>query len=325
MKVNLARPDPKARVAVLISGRGSNMAALVYAAKADHCPFEIVLVAANDPDAAGLKLAQAEGIPTFAHSHIGMKRPEFDAIVDTVLRKARTEYVALAGYMRLLSPEFVSRWSGRMLNIHPSLLPKYKGLDTHERALAGGDKVTGCSVHEVTAELDAGDVLGQTEVAILTDDTPESLAARVLIAEHQLYSRVLGDFVSKETNPEWLLSRVRESALALPSAEERTSHGSPGFAITGGKFFAMFANQHHNDGIIALLVKTSGNDEQAMLIEQDEEMYYRPQYYGASGWIGIRLDIGRNDWDHIVGWLQKSWAAVAPPKLLKSTTIADDF
>lgn len=185
----------KARVAVLISGRGSNMAALVYAAKQADCPYEIVLVASNDPDAAGLQLAQAEGIATFAHSHKGMKRPEFDALLDAEIRRANANFVALAGYMRLLSEEFVGKWQGRMVNIHPSLLPKYKGLDTHERALAAGDKVAGCSVHLVTAELDDGPVLAQTQVAILPDDTPASLAARVLIAEHQTYSRALADFV----------------------------------------------------------------------------------------------------------------------------------
>lgn len=185
----------KARIAVLISGRGSNMAALVYAAKGRDCPFEIVLVASNNPEAAGLDFARAEGIATFAHSHKGMKRVEFDAIIDAELRKAKADYVALAGYMRLLSSEFVAKWEGRMLNIHPSLLPRYKGLHTHERALAAGDSHGGCSVHIVTAELDDGPVLGQTEVAILPGDTAESLAARVLIAEHQLYSRVLAEYI----------------------------------------------------------------------------------------------------------------------------------
>lgn len=186
----------KARVAVLISGRGSNMAALIYAAKQPDCPYEIALVAANDPDAAGLILAQAEGIPIFAQSHKGMKRAEFDAILDSHIRASGANIIALAGYMRLLSPEFVGKWSGQIINIHPSLLPKYKGLDTHERALEAGDKVAGCSVHVVTAELDDGPVLAQTEVAILGSDTPESLAARVLIAEHQTYSRALTQFVT---------------------------------------------------------------------------------------------------------------------------------
>lgn len=190
------RSGHKAKVAVLISGRGSNMAALLYAAKAQDCPFEIVLVASNNPEAHGLALAAGEGIATFAHSHVGMKRAEFDTVIDAQLRRAGVEYVALAGYMRLLSPEFVNNWSGRMLNIHPSLLPKYKGLHTHERALEAGDSHGGCSVHIVTAELDDGPVLAQTEVAILPGDTADSLADRVLIAEHQLYSRTLAEYVT---------------------------------------------------------------------------------------------------------------------------------
>lgn len=312
-------------MAVLISGRGSNMAALVYAARQPDCPFEIVLVAANDPEAAGIIFAKAEGIATFALSHKGMKRAEFDAVLDREIRNARADYVALAGYMRLLSPEFVSRWDGRMLNIHPSLLPKYKGLDTHERAIEAGDAVAGCSVHIVTAELDDGPVLAQTEVAVLPGDTPDTLAARVLIAEHQTYSRALAAYVSRHKNPDWLLDQLRQCALSLPSVEERTSHGSPGFAIAGGKFFALFSHHHHGDDRIALLVKTSGADEQAMLIEQDDALYYNPPYYGASGWIGIRLDLGRTDWAHIADWLQKSWLACAPAKLRKGFDISTDF
>lgn len=315
----------KARVAVLISGRGSNMAALVYAAKQTDCPFEIVLVAANDPEAAGITFAKAEGIATFAQSHKGMKRAEFDDILDREIRNAQSDYVALAGYMRLLSPAFVTKWEGRMLNIHPSLLPKYKGLDTHERALEANDKVVGCSVHVVTAELDDGPVLAQTEVAVLSDDTPDTLAARVLIAEHQTYARALAAYVSRENDPQWLLQQLRDRALALPSTEERTSHGSPGFAISGSKFFALFSQHHHGDEKIALLVKTSGSDEQAMLVEQDNELYYLPPYYAPSGWIGIRLDLGRNDWDHIAGWLEKSWRVCAPAKLRKTVSIADEF
>ena len=314
----------KARVAVLISGRGSNMAALVYAAKAANCPFQIVLVAANDPGAAGLELAKAEGILTFAQSHKGHKRADFDAIIDTELRKVRAEYVALAGYMRLLSPEFVARWEGRMLNIHPSLLPKYKGLDTHERALADGEHIAGCSVHVVTAELDDGPVLGQTEVAIIPGDTPETLAARTLIAEHQLYARVLADFVSRETTPGWLLSQVRALAMIQPEANEVTSHGMPCFGINGGKKFAYFTHDHHGDGRTAILVKISGIEEQATLIDHDADRYFRPAYFG-DGWIGIRLDIGDNDWDAIADWLAKSWAAVAPQKLKRATSVADEF
>src|SRR3546814_1160090 len=137
--------------------------------------------------------------------------------------------------MRLLSPEFVRKWEGRMLNIHPSLLPKYKGLDTHERALEAGDNVAGCSVHVVTTELDDGPVLGQMEVAITPGDTPESMAARTLIAEHQLYSRVLATYVARESRPYWLLSQVREIALVFRNSEETLSHGNIRFYNMGEK------------------------------------------------------------------------------------------
>lgn len=185
----------RARLAVLLSGRGSNMAALLYAAKAPDCPYAIVLVASNDSDAPGLQLAQAEGIATFARPHKGMARSDHDAVMDAAVRAAGADYIALAGYMRILSEGFVRGWQGRMLNIHPSLLPKYKGLHTHERALEAGDSHGGCSVHLVTAELDDGPVLAQTEVAILPDDDADSLSARVLIAEHQLYPRTLAAYV----------------------------------------------------------------------------------------------------------------------------------
>lgn len=314
----------KAKVGVLISGRGSNMAALLYAAKHPSCPYEIVLVAANDPQAAGLTLATAEGVPTFAHSHKGMKRAEFDRIIDAQLRAAGAEYVALAGYMRLLSPEFVAGWENRMLNIHPSLLPKYKGLDTHQKALDAGDSHAGCSVHVVTSELDDGPVLAQTEVAILPGDTADSLAARILIAEHQLYSRTLADFVTRERQPEWLLARVRERALALPQADEVTSHGMPCFGIEKGKKFAYFSQDHHGDGIVSVLVKTTAPQEQAMLIDSDPDRYYRPAYFG-DGWVGIRLDLGDTDWDQIEDRLRKSWREVAPCKLLGLMDVADEF
>ena len=314
----------KAKVGILISGRGSNMAALLYAAKHPSCPYEIVLVAANDPQAAGLTLAQAEGIPTFAQSHKGLKRAEFDQIIDAQLRAAGVQYVALAGYMRLLSPEFVAGWENRMLNIHPSLLPKYKGLDTHQKALDAGDSHAGCSVHVVTSELDDGPVLAQTEVAILPGDTADALAARILIAEHQLYSRTLADFVTRERQPEWLLAKVRERALALPQADEVTSHGMPCFGIEKGKKFAYFSHDHHGDNITALLVKTTAPEEQAMLIDSDPARYFRPAYFG-DGWVGIRLDLGDTDWDHIDDRLAKSWRDIAPKKLLGLMDIADEF
>lgn len=184
----------KIRVGVLISGRGSNLKALIDAQGQD-CPYEIVLVASNVEDAPGLDFARAAGIATFAKSHKGMKRAEFDAVIDVELRAHAVQAVALAGYMRLLSPEFVEGWAGRMINIHPSLLPLYKGLDTHQRAIEAGDGKHGCSVHLVTAELDGGPILAQAEVPILPGDTPDTLATRVLVEEHRLYPLALAELV----------------------------------------------------------------------------------------------------------------------------------
>lgn len=186
----------RAKVAVLISGSGTNMAALLYASRQPDAPYEVVLVASNDPSAGGLKLAAAEGVATFALSHKGMKRADHDAAMDAAIRTSGADYVALAGYMRILTPDFVAGWAGRMVNIHPSLLPKYTGLHTHNRALEAGDSHGGCTVHLVTADLDEGPILGQTPVAIIPGDTADTLAGRVLIAEHQLYSRCLGALVS---------------------------------------------------------------------------------------------------------------------------------
>ena len=300
---------------VLISGRGSNMAALLYASRAADCPYEIVLVASNVPDAPGLALAAAEGLPTFARAHTDMPRAKFDALLDAELDRAGVTHVALAGYMRLLSDVFVAKWSSRLVNIHPSLLPLHKGLHVHEAVLAASETVSGCTVHLVTPELDDGPALGQTRVAVLPGDTPETLAARVLIAEHQLYPRVLADLVTSGTRPAALLDRVRSLALALPAAEEKLSHGSPGFFVRGGKFFAYFSANHHGDGVTALLVKASGVEEQAMLIDRDPDLYFRPAYFGPSGWIGIRLDGGPVDWPHIRDWLTRSWQASAPKRL----------
>lgn len=314
----------KARVAVLISGAGTNMAALLYAAKAADCPYELVLVASNDPDAPGLAIAEAEDIPTWSLSHKGLGRDAFDALVDEQLRAAKAEFVALAGYMRILSDEFVARWAGRMVNIHPSLLPLYKGLNTHAQAIEAGDLFGGCSVHIVTAGVDDGPVLAQTPVAIVPGDTIESLAARVRFAEHQLYPATLAAFVSRERSPDYLRGRVRDLAMALPEADEVTSHGMPCFGIVKGKKFAYFTEDHHGDGKIALLVKISGGDEQAALIEMDEDRYYRPAYFG-DGWVGIRLDLGDTDWDAIGEWLRKSWLAVAPKKLAGLMGVAEGF
>lgn len=314
----------KARVAILISGTGTNMAALLYASRAADCPYEVVLVASNNPEAPGLTLAAAEGIATFAHSHKGMDRSTFDALIDAQLAAARIDMVALAGYMRLLSPGFVQKWAGRMINIHPSLLPKYKGLDTHARAIAAGDSHGGCSVHIVTEAVDDGAVLAQTPVAILPGDTPDSFAARVLIAEHQLYPRTLAAFVARERSPDFLIAQVRERAMALPEADEIVSHGMPCFGIVKGKKFAYVSNDHHGDGRIALLVKISGIDEQAQLIETDPDRYFRPAYFGDS-WIAIRLDLGDTDWGHIGEWLAKSWRSIAPRKLAGLMDVADAF
>ena len=185
----------KAKVAVFISGSGTNMAALLYASRAPGCPYEIVLVLSNDPAAKGLALAAAEGVPTFALPHKGIPRAEHDALMEAQVLAHGARYIALAGYMRILSPEFVARWDGRMLNIHPSLLPLYKGLHTHERAIAAGDSHGGCTVHLVTAGVDEGPILGQARVPILPGDDDHALAARVLEQEHRLYAATLADFV----------------------------------------------------------------------------------------------------------------------------------
>ncbi|HWT11597.1 MAG TPA: phosphoribosylglycinamide formyltransferase [Allosphingosinicella sp.] len=185
----------KVRVAVLISGRGSNMLALSeYKRRDPERAYELVLVASNVPEARGLVLARRLGIPTWALSHQGMARREFDMKLDSALREHGAEVVALAGYMRLLSPEFVAAWEGRILNVHPSLLPLHKGLDTHRRAILAGDEFGGCSVHVVTADLDSGPVIARTRVRILPRDDSDSLAERVLEAEHALYPVALEEF-----------------------------------------------------------------------------------------------------------------------------------
>jgi phosphoribosylglycinamide formyltransferase-1 len=185
------------KVGVLISGRGSNMMALAEAAKDPACPYEIAIIASDKPEAPGLAWAREQGLRTFAQSPKGIPKAEYEAAVDSALRAAGAEFIALAGYMRLLSDDFVARWRGRIINIHPSLLPKYKGLDTHARAIEAGDVLAGCSVHIVTEELDGGEVLGQGEVPVLPGDTPDTLAERVLAEEHRLYPRALADFVTR--------------------------------------------------------------------------------------------------------------------------------
>jgi phosphoribosylglycinamide formyltransferase-1 len=186
----------RVRVAVLISGAGSNMAALIDAAEQADAPFEVVLVLSNKAGAGGLAVAGAKGVPTAVvdHASFGKDRAAHEQAIQSVLEAHAVEVVALAGYMRLLTPFLVGRWTGRMLNIHPSLLPKYPGLDTHARALAAGDAEAGCTVHLVAEGVDDGPVLGQAAVPIQPDDTPAALAQRVLAAEHRLYPRALADF-----------------------------------------------------------------------------------------------------------------------------------
>jgi phosphoribosylglycinamide formyltransferase-1 len=183
----------KKRVAILISGRGSNMTALIEAAKAKDYPAEIVLVVSNRPDAAGLDRARSSGIPTAVidHKKFGGDRETFEQALDRELREQRIDLVCLAGFMRLLTPWFVNRWSGRMLNIHPSLLPQFKGLHTHRRALEAGVTRHGATVHFVVPEMDAGPVIVQGSVAVHENDTEETLAERVLELEHQIYPRAL--------------------------------------------------------------------------------------------------------------------------------------
>jgi phosphoribosylglycinamide formyltransferase-1 len=181
------------RVAILISGRGSNMTALIGAAKAPDYPAEIALVVSNVPDAPGLARAREAGIATHVvdHKGFGNDREAFDRQLDAALRAHRTDIVCLAGFMRVLSPWFVERWNGRLINIHPSLLPAFKGLHTHERAIAAGATQHGATVHLVVPELDSGPIIEQASVPVLPGDTPEQLAARVLEIEHRIYPLAL--------------------------------------------------------------------------------------------------------------------------------------
>ncbi|MCL4066822.1 phosphoribosylglycinamide formyltransferase [Pseudomonas sp. GX19020] len=190
------------RVAILISGGGSNMVALVRSMTGDH-PARAVLVASNDPTASGLEKARAAGIATAAVDHRPFKgdRAAFEAELIAHIEAAQPDILCLAGFMRVLTPGFVARFQGRMLNIHPSLLPKYPGLHTHQRALDAGDQEAGCTVHEVTAVLDDGPVLGQARVPVLAGDTAETLAARVLREEHRLYPEVLRRYAAGDHSP----------------------------------------------------------------------------------------------------------------------------
>ena len=189
-------PSGRVRVAILISGGGSNMAALIDAAAPADAPYEVVLVLSNDPEAGGLAVARSKGVHAVAIDHrpFGKDRATHETALQAELDAASVQVVALAGYMRVLTPWLVGRWAGRMINIHPSLLPKYPGLDTHARAIAAGDSEAGCTIHIVTDGVDEGPILAQRRVPIVPGDTPASLAQRVLQAEHALYPRALADF-----------------------------------------------------------------------------------------------------------------------------------
>ena len=182
----------KKRVGVLISGLGSNMKALVAASHLAQAPYEITCVVSNRVDAGGIAWANENGIPTRVINHQAYaSREAFDADWNDYLQTQRLDLIACAGFMRIMTPVLITPWQGKMLNIHPSLLPLYKGLHTHARAIAARDKEAGCSVHWVTAELDGGPVIAQTRVPILAGDTPNTLAARVLVEEHKLYPAVI--------------------------------------------------------------------------------------------------------------------------------------
>jgi phosphoribosylglycinamide formyltransferase-1 len=180
------------RTVILISGRGSNMMSLVEAARAPDYPAEMIAVISNRPEAPGVAWARAQGIAATVIDHKAYKgREAFEAELDKALNGLKPDIIALAGFMRLMTAPFVRRWQDRMINIHPSLLPSFKGLHTHEAALAAGVKIAGCTVHYVRPEMDAGPIIGQAAVPVLSSDTPETLAARVLSAEHKLYPHAL--------------------------------------------------------------------------------------------------------------------------------------
>ena len=204
------------KVGIQISGRGSNMQALVAACAEPGFPAEVALVISNDPAAAGLDWAAAKGIPTAAISHKGMDREAHERLMDAALTKADVELVCNAGYMRVLTPWFVEKWRDRLINIHPSLLPSFPGLNTHERALKEGVRWHGCTVHYVRAPVDEGPIIAQAAVPVAAEDTADSLAARVLKAEHQLYPAALRLVASG--NAPVADERVKIEAGALPES-----------------------------------------------------------------------------------------------------------
>ncbi|MEX6722903.1 phosphoribosylglycinamide formyltransferase [Parapedomonas caeni] len=203
----------KLRLAVLISGRGSNMQALLAATQAPGYPAEIVVVASNKASAAGLETARAAGIATAVVPHTGFpSREAFDIAMDAELRRHDVDLVVLAGFMRVLTPEFINRWPDRIVNIHPSLLPAFRGLHTHERTIEAGCKIAGCTVHIVRPELDDGPILAQAAVPVLEGDTADTLAARILEQEHRLYPSVIRAIAEGRVSIDGMLARINEAA-----------------------------------------------------------------------------------------------------------------
>lgn len=304
------------------------MAALIYAARAVDCAYEVVLVTGDRPDAPGLDLAEAEGISVARLPRPAPKdKSQFFDALNKILADAEVDLIALAGFMCIIPATFLDCWRDRILNIHPSLLPEHKGLGTHEAVLKAGNTVTGATVHLVSNEIDSGEILGQVEVAVMPGDIPQSLAERVLIAEHQLYPRILSHFAARPFDAAWIEAQVDTLAQLLPEVGRKTSHGSPGWAVGGdkGKLFAIIADHHHGEEAVGLLVKASGLDEMTGLIEAQPDVYYWPKYYGASGWLGVKLNRRDVDWIHVREWLERSWRAGAPARLTKLMLAADQF
>lgn len=203
----------KLRLGVLISGRGSNFRALLDATRQPDFPAEIVCVISNKGHAGGLDYARAAGIPAIVIPHTGFSsREAFDITIDNQLRRHEVDLVCLAGFMRVLSPEFINRWPDRILNIHPSLLPAFRGLHTHEKTLAAGCKIAGCTVHIVRPELDEGPIIAQAAVPVLEGDTPDTLAARILEQEHRIYPEAVRLIAEGRVEIDGMVARIRDAA-----------------------------------------------------------------------------------------------------------------
>ncbi len=212
----------KKRIGVLISGRGSNMSSLIEACKSPDYPAQISVVISNRPKAAGLEIAAREGIKTLAINHRNYdSRTAFETDLHQALKDAQVELICNAGFLRLLTADFVDKWHDRQLNIHPSLLPSFKGLHTHQRVLDAGVKITGCTVHLVRTDMDAGPIIAQAAVAVEHDDNEQTLAARVLAAEHQLYPHALKMFALGEAYVENETIKVRANTDVASSSKPR--------------------------------------------------------------------------------------------------------